>query len=83
MRRKLPAIYNEPMHLYQPRYTLTALREVELENLQVRIVRARHSNARIARALDWLRFGAVASPIMFVVLSVVWWVGSSACGARP
>jgi hypothetical protein len=63
----LPALYNEPQNLYQPKYTLYQLREVELQNIQARIVEARIRNEATAGALNRVRLWAIASPLFFAI----------------
>lgn len=63
----LPALYNEPQNLYQPKYTLNQLREVELQNIQARIVETRIRNETTAGALNRIRLWAIASPLVFAI----------------
>ncbi|AXA80461.1 hypothetical protein F1536_12340 [Achromobacter xylosoxidans] len=63
----MPALYNEPQNLYQPKYTLYQLREVELQNIQARIVEARIRNEATAGALNRVRLWAIASPLFFAI----------------
>lgn len=48
---RFPATHNEPMNLYQPQYTLTEIRAVEIENLQQRILDAQ---AHVDQRSVWL-----------------------------
>lgn len=60
-----PALYNEPVNLYQKQYSLEALREVELQNLQGRIDIAVKRNLCLQNRLNRIRVFAVCSPITF------------------
>jgi hypothetical protein len=53
-----PAVWNEPKNLYQPDFSLMAVREVELKNLQQRIEQATELNATRSR---WLNYCIIAS----------------------
>lgn len=68
----LPAPTNEPKNLYQKEFALDLLREVELRNLQERIVQTTARNHRVAAWLDRVRLSAVASPLVFLLAAVVW-----------
>jgi hypothetical protein len=63
----LPALYNEPMNLYQKQYELNVLREVELKNIQARISETAERNDATAESLNRIRLWAVASPLAFVI----------------
>jgi hypothetical protein len=65
--KDLPALYNEPMSLYQKQYSLEALREVELKNLQERIDKTTARNDATAKSLNRIRLWAVASPLAFLI----------------
>ena len=67
--REMPAIFNEPNNLYQPKYSLDLMREAELGNFQIRINQAAARNARIAKWLNGLRLAAAASPLVFTASS--------------
>jgi len=60
-----PALYNEPVNLYQKQYSLDALREVELKNLQGRINDAVERNSCQQKRLNAIRIWAVCSPLAF------------------
>lgn len=57
---------NEPRNLYQKDFTLDALREVELANMQIRIDQTAERNQNIALWLDRVRLMTVASPLIFL-----------------
>ncbi|MBB5447101.1 MULTISPECIES: hypothetical protein [unclassified Paraburkholderia] len=73
MFRELPSIYNEPKNLYQPEFSLDAIKEVEIEGLQGRIDAAAQRNAQVATSLNRLRLAAAASPIPVIAAAVVAW----------
>lgn len=54
---------NEPRNIFQPDFTLEAIREVELGNIQLRIDQVIKRNIRVATWLDHIRLLAVCSPI--------------------
>jgi hypothetical protein len=58
---------NEPHNLYKPAYTLAILRELELNNIQARIVVANARNERTAVWLDRCRYCVLCAPIAFAV----------------
>lgn len=66
----LPTPTNDPLNLYQKKYTLDALREVELKNIQERIALVKARNHRVAAWLDRSRLLALASPLIFVIVAV-------------
>ncbi len=68
----LPAPTNEPLNLYQKEYTLEAIREVELRNLDTRIKQTSARNHRVAAWLDRSRLAAIASPLVFAVIALAW-----------
>lgn len=68
----LHAPTNEPNNLYQKSYSVDALREVELENIQARITQTTARNHRVAAWLDRSRLLALGSPIVFVIVVLVW-----------
>lgn len=55
---------NEPKHLYLPEYSLQLLREVELENMQVRITDVRLRNEAVADRLERIRLYALLVPVI-------------------
>jgi len=63
----IPAPTNEPKHLYQPDFELTALKEVELENLQARIEFAVARNDSTTGWLNKVRMLATFSPMIWVL----------------
>ena len=65
-----PAIYNEPLNLYQKGFALDVMREVELENLQERINQGSARNEAIFKMLNRIRTCAACSPILFVATSL-------------
>ena len=67
----LPAPTNEPNNLYQKDYTVDALREVELRNIQQRIAQTTARNHRVAAWLDRCRLLALASPVVFAIAASV------------
>ncbi|MFV0411142.1 MAG: hypothetical protein ACK5LJ_16015 [Paracoccus sp. (in: a-proteobacteria)] len=75
-----PAVYNEPVNLYQKRFSLEALREVELQNLQGRINVAVKRNLCIQNRLNGIRIFAVCSPIAFGAGA---WIGLYLRGCGP
>jgi hypothetical protein len=68
----LPAPTNEPNNLYQKDYSVDALREVELRNIQQRITQTTARNHRVAAWLDRCRLLALGSPIVFAIAALVW-----------
>ncbi|WP_454764416.1 hypothetical protein [Cupriavidus campinensis] len=62
---------NEPKNIYQPSFSLSAIREVELQNIQVRIDQVARRNMRVATWLDYVRFMAVCSPISPAAVGVL------------
>ena len=68
----LPVPTNEPLNLYQPDFDLDALRAVELRNLDQRIKQTTARNHRVAVWLDRVRLLAIASPMVFSIISLVW-----------
>ncbi|HWH73806.1 MAG TPA: hypothetical protein VNV16_06045 [Methylibium sp.] len=62
----IPPIFNEPLHLAQPNFSLAELRRVELKGLQSRIQRAANRNDEIARWLNNVRTLSVFAPLAFV-----------------
>lgn len=73
-----PALYNEPASLYQPHYSLADIKEAELVNIQERIVQAVARNRETSEWLNYIRYAAVASPIIFLIVAgVVAWAAPS------
>lgn len=71
----IPALYNEPRHLYQKEYSLPVMREAELKNIQKRITEAVSRNNRVADWLNRLRLLSLLSPLVLASTSgFVWWV---------
>jgi hypothetical protein len=68
----LPTPTNEPMNLYQKNFSLEAIREVELRNLQERIKQTAARNHRVAAWLDRTRLLALASPLIFTIAAAAW-----------
>lgn len=68
----LPVPTNEPLNLYQKDYSLDAIREIELRNLDARIKETAVRNHRVAVWLDRVRFMAILSPLSFGVTSLAW-----------
>jgi len=60
-----PSPTNEPEHLYQKKFPVEALREVELKNIQYRIKAAVRINDSRALWLNRIWAAATASPIIF------------------
>ncbi|AQV94759.1 hypothetical protein BJN34_12800 [Cupriavidus necator] len=73
MVREIPAVYNEPRNLYQPEFSVEALKEAEIEGLQKRIDTAASSNAKVAKWLNGLRLAAAASPLLFIFAAFAAW----------
>lgn len=65
----IPAPTNEPQNLYQVEFSLEALREVELKNLQERINETVRRNDMVATWLNRIRLLAVCSPIIFILVA--------------
>lgn len=67
---------NEPKNLYQPDYSLEAIKEAELENLNERILLNRDRNAVTGLWLSRVRYAFFLSPVFFVIsLLAVWALG--------
>jgi len=60
---------NEPENLYQKKYTLLKIREVELRNTQTRINKATARNSEIAGWLNTTRLLILATPLVFLISS--------------
>lgn len=67
----IPAPTNEPRNIYQPTYSLRVLREVELENIQVRIEDVRARNEKVADRLDRIRLYALVVPVISAVAGLM------------
>jgi len=62
---------NEPDNLYQPKFTLLQIRELELKNTQTRINKAVSRNSMIADWLNIVRTMILASPLIFISAMVL------------
>jgi hypothetical protein len=71
--RPIPPVHNEPANLAQTQYSIDALREAELENMQARIAEVTKRNDQSASRLNALRQAAIASPLVFVVAAITNW----------
>lgn len=71
--RDFPAVHNEPGNLRQPGFSLAAIREAELDNIQQRITTAAARNRRTAEALNVVRYCVAAAPLVAFIAS--WAVG--------
>lgn len=72
--RPLSPPTNEPKNLYQKQFTLEALRETELKNIQQRIEEVTARNCHVAKWLDRARLAALASPIVFLAFASLAWL---------
>jgi len=63
---EFPATTHEPRNLKQDGFSLDALRDAELKNIQDRIDQAARRNAITAQWLNRVRIGAICSPAIFV-----------------
>lgn len=63
-----PPLYSEPKKLLMNSGSLEAIRLGELANLQERIEHMKARNERRARILDVVRWGALATPILFALV---------------
>jgi hypothetical protein len=61
----MPVPTNEPRNLFQKRFSLDAIREVELSNVQARIDEAVARNDASAAWLNRVRFLAILAPLVF------------------
>lgn len=66
-----PAQFQTPKNLMQRGFAFDALREVELENLTIRIEDAAGINNRRASVLNKIRVAAALSPVVFLFAAVV------------
>jgi hypothetical protein len=73
MTRPLSALMNEPKNIYRPELQLSevAIRQFELENLQLRIDETKERNRKVALWLDRGRLAAIATPLIFAIAVVV------------
>lgn len=71
--RPIPPVHNEPANLAQTQYSIDALREAELGNMQARIADVTERNLQSASRLNALRQAAIASPLVFVVAAITNW----------
>lgn len=71
MFRSYPALYQNPENLMHPECSLDAIRQAEIENMEVRIKEAAQLNAERAKRLNWLRIALIVSPFMFVVAAAL------------
>ncbi|HDR9796675.1 TPA: hypothetical protein QDC59_000207 [Burkholderia cenocepacia] len=60
---------NEPKNLYLPNYSLQLVREVELENMQLRIKLAQSRNGEAADRLERIRLYALLVPVISAVVA--------------
>ncbi len=67
--RPTQVLSNEPAHLYQPELNLSELelRGFELQNIQQRIDLTKARNRLVAAWLDWCRYAACATPLVFAL----------------
>jgi hypothetical protein len=63
----IPAPTNEPKNLYQPKFDLAKLKEIELDNLQQRIEQAVERNDTTTGWLNKARMLATFSPVIWVL----------------
>lgn len=64
--RELELPTNSPRNLWQPKFGVDALREVELDNIQGRIDRTAERNQQVAYWLDRCRLMLVATPAVYL-----------------
>lgn len=65
--KPLAAPSNEPKNIFQPAFSLEAIRQVEIQNLQARIEDITERNRASATWLDRVRYAAICSPLIFVI----------------
>lgn len=70
--RELELPTGSPRNLFQPKFTVDQLREVELENIQARIDRTAARNHEVAFWLDRCRLMLVATPGVYLVAFLCW-----------
>ena len=63
----MPVPTNEPRNLFQKQFSLDAIREAELANVQARIDEAVARNDFVAAWLNRVRFLAVLTPLIFLM----------------
>ncbi|AOI94830.1 hypothetical protein [Burkholderia sp. LA-2-3-30-S1-D2] len=68
---------NEPKNLYLPKYSLQIVREVELENVQLRIKAAQDRNGAAADRLERVRVYAVLVPVISAAVGGMVWAASA------
>ncbi|TPQ32028.1 hypothetical protein [Cupriavidus pinatubonensis] len=73
MMRPIPPVHNEPLHLYQPAFSLADMQEAELSGYQKRINEAARRNGRLVWWLNRLRLAAAASPLVFIAFAWAAW----------
>lgn len=73
-----PAIWNEPKSLYQPALSLDVIRQLELDNLQARIIQATALNVSKSYWLNTCIIAACATPVIAALAWGVWVRGFSA-----
>jgi hypothetical protein len=66
-----PALYQDPMNLMHPSYSIDEIREAEIENLHGRIIEAAAINAKRAKWLNWFRIATALSPFIFAVVAAL------------
>ena len=66
-----PALYQDPENILVRGYSLDAVREAELDNLQKRIAEAREINSLKASRLNTVRVAAALSPVVFVIAAAL------------
>jgi len=76
--RDAPTVANEPLKLYQPKFSIGELKAEEIKNIDKRIKDARSRNAETSRWLNAIRYAALASPaIFFIIYEISRWCRSS------
>jgi hypothetical protein len=70
-----PTVGNHPLHLAKVEYSITAIKEAELKNIEERITQARDRNADTARWLNRVRVLALLSPAVFLFAWVAFHCG--------
>ena len=71
-----PSVSNEPMNLYQPAHSMSAIKEVELENIGKRIREAKSRTSDMAKWINRIRSAALFTPLIFVA---VWCLSRFIC----
>jgi len=71
MFQSYPALYQDPKNLLHPTYSLTEVREAELDNLHDRICEASAINRKRAKRLNVVRLSAALSPLVFLIAGAV------------